>query len=546
MRIKLLFGLLCLLFSAFSYAQNIDVTGHVKDQDGNAVTGAVVAIKGSKKATTTKENGSFTISAPVGAILVFSYVGNADKEVVVNGSTMEVSLVRGTRELDEVIVTALGIKKERKLLTYSATEVKGSDLTGPRTVDVANSLEGKVAGLNIAPSATGPQGSTRIVIRGSGSLSGDNQPLIVVDGVPMDNSNINNTLSGSSNGSSSVGMWGGADLGDGISTLNPDDIETVTVLKGGTAAALYGSRASNGAILVTTKSGAKNSSAIGLDVNSNFQSDELLYPTFKDYQYEYGIGDIVNGSLQGQKPTTATANSQTNSYGAPLDGSMVPQFDGVARPYVAQKNNLKDFYHTGTTFTNSVALSGGTEKFNFRFGLSDLNLHGILPNNTLRRDNYSVNLGGILAKWLSFTANVKYTTDKSHNPPRVSDSPGNADYSMYTLPTSLAVKTLKDNETTPNGAEYIWSNNQYVNNPYFAVNKYEHDLTRNRILTSFVPKINLTDWLYVKGIMGFDKYNFSNTDIKPTGTWYSLGGSYTRNLSRFYRNQMSVSSREWI
>ena len=180
-----------------------------------------------------------------------------------------------------------------------------------------------------------------------------------------------------------------------------------------------------------------------------------------------------------------------------------------------------------------MALSGATDKLAYRVSMSDLNNRGILPNNTLRRDNYSLNLVGNLSKRFTFTANVKYTVDKSHNPPRVSDSPGNADYSMYTLPTSLSVKTLKTSEFTPANYEYIWSNNQYVNNPYFAAQQYQHDLSRNRILTSFVPKFDITNWLYIKAIMGFDKYTFRNTDITPTGTGYSLGGGYTRNLDDF-------------
>jgi len=518
---------------SFSFAQDITVTGKVSDVDGKGLPGASVAVKGTHRATITDVNGDFSITAAKGATLIITSASYAPQEFTVTGPRLIASLQARSKALDEIVVTALGIKKERRVLTYSATDVKGSELTGPRTVDVASSLEGKVAGLDISSAATGPQGSTKIIIRGSGSLSGENQPLIVVDGVPMDNTNLNNTMGGNTNGNSSVGMWGGADLGDGISTLNPDDIESVTVLKGGTAAALYGSRASNGAILVTTKSGNKNSQAIGVEINSNFLVDKLEHPTFKDYQYEYGIGDIINGSLQGQKPTTGTANTQTDSYGAKLDGTLVQQFDGVARPYVAQKNNLKNFYNTGTTWTNSVAMSGSGEKLSYRFSLSDLNNRGILPDNTLRRDNYSINLVGNMSKRISFTANAKYTVDKSHNPPRVSDSPGNADYSMYTLPTSLDVKTLQEKELTATNTEYIWSNNQYVNNPYFAVNKYVHDLGRNRILTSFVPKFNITDWLYLKAIAGFDKYSFTNTDITPTGTGYSLGGSYTRNLTDF-------------
>jgi TonB-linked SusC/RagA family outer membrane protein len=538
---KKLFSLFfTILISLSSFAQDNTITGTVTDANGKAVAGATVTIRGTQRATITGENGDYRIKANNGEVVIISSVGFESRTLTVNGPILNASLLNQSRELNEIVVTALGVTKAKKALTYSVTNVKGSDLTESRSVSIANSLEGKVAGLNISSSATGPQGTSRITIRGNGSLSGNNQPLIVLDGIPMNNDNINNQLNGQTNGGSSIGQWGGTDMGDGISSLNPDDIESISVLKGGNAAALYGARASNGAILVTTKTG-RRSSAIGLDFNSNFQMDKLLYPTFSgDYQYEYGIGDIINGSLQGQKPATGDASTQTNSYGAKLDGSMVAQFDGVSRPYVAQKNNMSDFYNTGTTWTNSVAFSGASDKIGYRFSMSDLDNHGISPNNTLKRDNYSIGLNGTLSKVVSFTLNVKYTKDKIHNPVRASDSPGNGDYSMYTLPTSLAVSTLKTSEFTPSGYEYVYTNNQYVTNPYFATGQYQHDLSRDRILASAVPKFQITDWLYVKGIMGFDHYNFRNTDITPTGTGYSTGGSYTRNLDDFTESNIGA------
>ncbi|HMH23214.1 MAG TPA: SusC/RagA family TonB-linked outer membrane protein [Puia sp.] len=541
MRRKLLFAQF-LVLSMFSFciaqAQNIDATGQVKDEAGNAVQGAVVAVKGAKKATTTNDNGSFTINVAKGTTLVISHVGFGSREIVADGSALSITLANQSKELNEVVVTALGIKKEKKALSYAVTEVKGSDLTEARSVNIANSLEGKVAGLNIASTATGAGGSSRIIIRGNGSLSGNNQPLIVVDGIPMNNDNINQQVNAMAGGASSVGMWGGTDQGDGISSLNPDEIESISVLKGGTAAALYGSRASNGAILVTTKSGSKNKNdAIGLEINSNLVAESLLYKKFDDYQYVYGIGDVdpLQDPLHGLKPVPPNtgANFQTNSWGAKLDGSPAVQFDGVSRPYSAVTDNLSKFYKVGTTFTNSVAMSGANDKLTYRFSLSDLNNKGILPNSTLRRDNAALNLGGTMSKRLSFVANIKYISEKTHNRPRLSDSPGNASYTMWTLPTSLSVETLKKNVLTPQGNEDVWSNNQYVQNPYFAAFNYQRDDIKNRWITSFEPKFNITDWLYVKGLVGFDKYNYQNTDITPTGAGYQLGGGFTRQLLDF-------------
>jgi TonB-dependent SusC/RagA subfamily outer membrane receptor len=306
-----------LLLSASAYAQ-VEVRGQIKDETGAPLPGAVVSVKGSRKAVSTSDNGAFVISAPAGATLVVTHVGFAPKEILATpGADLSIALARVAGQLDEIVVTALGVKKSEKALSYAVSTVKGSDLTEARTVNIANGLEGKVAGLNISVPATGAGGSTRIVIRGSGSLSGDNQPLIVVDGVPLNNENVNNQVGGYSPGASAVGMWGGTDQGDGISSLNPDDIESMTVLKGGTAAALYGSRASNGAIIVTTKSGSKNT-AVGLDLNSNFVGERLLYEHYKDYQYQYGIGDINTSAanpLVGMAPTAqdGSPNFQTDS-----------------------------------------------------------------------------------------------------------------------------------------------------------------------------------------------------------------------------------------
>src|SRR5450432_2359168 len=313
MRNKLLFAcLLAVLISTFSFAQDMSVSGRVTDEKGTGIIGATVSVKGTKKATLTNDNGEFTVTARKGAVITVSYVGYLSKDFTVDGASLNVSLVSQTKDLNEVVVTALGIRKEKKALGYAVSEVKGDELTQARTVNIANGLEGKVAGLNITGTATGPGGSTRIVLRGNASIGGNSQPLIVVDGIPFNNDNLG-----------SVGEWGGQDGGDGISSLNPDEIESVSVLKGGTAAALYGSRGSNGVILVTTKSGSKSGRPPVIEIGSNFEAEDILYKKLKDYQYVYGTGDKGTG-LVGVKPTSADPNlTQTDSWGAKLDGSSV-------------------------------------------------------------------------------------------------------------------------------------------------------------------------------------------------------------------------------
>ena len=525
MRNKLLFAcLLAILITTFSFAQDMTVSGRVTDEKGAGIPGATIMVKATKKATVTNDNGEYTIAAKKGAVITVSYVGYASRDYTVNGATLDASLVSLGKDLSEVVVTALGIKKEKKALGYAISEVKGDELTQARSVNIANSLVGKVAGLNITSAATGPGGASRITIRGNTSITRNNQPLIVVDGIPFNNDNI-----------STVGEWGGQDPGDGISNLNPDEIETISVLKGGTAAALYGSRASNGAILVTTKGGSKSGRAPLIEIGSNFVAESLLYKKIKDYQYEYGTGGRGATGLVGVKPTVADPNigDQTNSWGARLDGSSVIQYDGVSRPYSAVTDNMSKFYKTGTTFTNNFAVSGGSEKISYRFSMSDLNNKGIIPNNTLVRDNVSMNINANLSKRFSILVNGKYIREKNKNRPRVSDSPGSANYTLWTMPTSLSVATMKANKYNANGSEKIWSNNQYVQNPYFATEDYKEQDTKDRFIGVVEPRFNLTDWLYVKGRAGFDKFNRHENDITPTGTGYQLGGSYNADLRDF-------------
>ena len=531
MRNKLLFAcLLAVLISTFTFAQDMTVSGRVTDEKGAGIPGATILVKATKKATVTNDNGEFTISARKGASITVSYVGYLSKDYIVDGASLNPSLVSAGKDLNEVVVTALGIKKEKKALGYALTEVKGDELTQARSVNVANSLVGKVAGLNITSTATGPGGSTRITLRGAASIAGNGgQPLIVVDGIPFNNDN-----------QGSVGEWGGSDQGDGISSLNPDEIETVSVLKGGTAAALYGSRASFGAILVTTKGGSKSGKAPVIEVGSNFVVESILNKKIKDYQYVYGTGDKGTG-LVGIKPTSADPNlNQTNSWGAKLDGSSVIQYDGVSRPYSAVTDNFSKFYKTGNTFTNNFAISGGSDKISYRFSMADLNSKGIVPNNTLVRDNLALNLNANLSKRFSILTNAKYIREKNKNRPRVSDSPGSANYTLWTLPTSLAVSTLKASKYNADGSEKVWSNNQYVQNPYFATEDYKEADTKDRLIGVVEPRFNITNWLFVKGRAGFDKFTRRENDITPTGTGYQLGGGYNTGLIDFRETNLEL------
>ncbi len=323
------------------------ITGTVKDLNGYPLPGATVRVKGTGAGASTDINGKFTLAVPVNAVLVISFAGFQTKEVEVNDqSIVNVVLLEDTKMLNEVVVTALGIKKERRALGYSVSQVQGESLTQARENNVANALVGRVAGLDISSTSGGAGASTSVLIRGVSSLSQSNQPLYVINGVPMENkpTGLNNLNPNGNSGS----QWDNApDLGDAIGNLNPDDIESISVLKGAAASALYGSRAKAGVILITTKSGKGNS----VDFNSNYVIEQVMDRT--DWQYVYGQG------ANGVKPADATSAAQVggSSWGARLDGSSVVQFDGLSRPYSAQKNNIEDFYKNGGTWSNTVALN---------------------------------------------------------------------------------------------------------------------------------------------------------------------------------------------
>lgn len=314
--------ILCIMIFCFSVslsaqAQSIVVEGTVTDAADVPLPGATVVEKGTQNGTSTDFDGNYSLEVPSDAVLIFSMVGSEPQEVNVEGqSQLDVSLSESTESLDEVVVTALGIRRSEKALGYSLTEVDGNELSDVRQVNAVNALQGKVAGLNITQSATGPSGTSDVLIRGISSISGNNQPLYVVDGIPIDNTNLG-----------AASQYGGSDFGDGISSINPDDIESMSVLKGGAAAALYGSRASNGVILITTKSG-KGQEGLGVQYTGSVLMESVMSELY-DFQNEYGQG--LNGLAPTSRQEALSAGLQ--SWGSRLDGSSVVQFDGVERPY---------------------------------------------------------------------------------------------------------------------------------------------------------------------------------------------------------------------
>ncbi|QEC67310.1 SusC/RagA family TonB-linked outer membrane protein [Panacibacter ginsenosidivorans] len=520
-KLSLLFTFL--VATLFAVAQNVTVSGTVTNSAGKGIEGINVLVKGTSKGTITKTDGSFSINAPSNGTLVFSGVGYAQQEVAVNNqASISVTLTESQNELNAVVVTALGITKDSRKLGYAVTSVNGDLLNKARETNVAYSLTGRVAGLNVSGTSGGPGSSARILLRGltSGNASG---PLFVINGVPMDN-----TQRGSS------GEWGGADQGDGIGNLNPDDIESMTVLKGASASALYGTRAANGVILITTKSGKKGTMSV--EYNGNYTIDNAVNNT--DYQYVYGQGQ------HGSKPANVTdaLNSGMLSWGAKLDGSQVIQFDGKEYPYSAVTDNMKNFYRTAPTFTNTFSFSGGGDNGTYRLSLSNMDNQSILRNSGVKRNTINLSLNQKFFDKLSVNVTANYIDESSKNRPQLSDGPLNANNINF-LATSVNQVALQPgyDVNSPVGAEIQYNDDIYVTNPWFVVNRYINNVDRKRLISSISARYNFTDWLYAQARLGYDLLNDRYFSVTPTGTAYSggnLGG--LNNLSTGQTTEMNA------
>ena len=500
----------------------VTVSGTVKDGSGAPIPGVSVLVKGTSNGTTTDTDGKFTITVnSENDILVISFIGYATQEVAVqNKTSIDVVLAEDVTELNEVVVTALGIEKERKSLGYSVTEVKGEQFTQAREINVANSLVGKVAGVNVSSVAGGPGASTSVIIRGASTLTGSNQPLYVINGVPMSNESAQ-----------LVGRWvNETDRGDGIGNINPDDIESISVLKGAAAAALYGSRAKAGVILITTKSGK---GAGTIELNSNFVAESVMDLT--DWQYEYGLGS------NGTKPATqqAALDAGNSSWGAKLDGSNVINFDGVSRPYTAHKNNMEDFYRTGSTFTNTLSFSKGLDNGGIRLSASNLKNTSIIPNAGLKRNSFNLSVNFSPVKRFTVDARANYVVDDVKNRPLLSDGAGNANFQAMFLPTSMNINDLKPG-TKEDGSELSFTNNTYATNPWFAADKFINNTKRERFIGSMTMRYTFDNGFFVQGRAGRDSYTDRMTNVVPSGTAYLPIGRVTETTTKFYELNADV------
>ncbi len=490
----------------FIAEKDIVIRGQITDSKGETLPGVSIKIKGSNIGATTDVDGRFTLNVPnTSSVLVLTYIGYVTQELTVGSrTTINVQLVPANTALTEVVVTALGISREKKALAYSVTEVKGEEFTQARENNIANAFSGKIAGVNVTGMSTGPGGSSRVIIRGNGSLSGNNQPLYVINGMPMNNTGRSDAV-----GQNATFF----DRGDGISSINPDDIETINVLKGGPAAALYGSQASNGVILITTKSG-KVQKGVGVELNSNFTvGGPSMYP---DLQYEYGQG------LDGVKPKTKAEaiSSGRLSFGAKMDGQPYVQFDGVMRPYspVNVKDNWKNFYRPSTNLTNTVAFSGGSSRqLTYRLSISDLESQAMEPGSSYNRQTGNLSLRSELGKRFTIETTMQYNIDNGINRPGNGYADNTTSWATNLLANTVDIRNLAPGYDE-NFNEVQWQQVPEAQNPYFVINRMGNRDTKNRFLGQASVQYNILDELSVKisGMRDIDR--FESMDYMPIGT----------------------------
>lgn len=536
-----------LLIMNFSFAQESRITGKVTDANNEALPGATVLVKGTNRGTVTDVDGTYMIDATRSEILVFSFVGfESIERTVGNASQINVSLSEGLA-LSEVVVTALGVERETKALGYSVQAVDGSRFTEARESNVINSLSGRVAGVQITNGSSGIGGSTRVTIRGESSLNiNANQPLFVVDGVPISNSVVGSSGSGNQE----------VDYGNAAGEINPDDIASMTVLKGPAAAALYGSRAANGAILITTKTG-RTRKGLGVTINSNTTFDNaLILPQWQD---RYGQGnngqfEFVNGAGAG------IADGVDESWGPEMNtGLSIPQFDSPRSvpgfrggdlnappgstiqptPWVSQPNNITDFFQTGVTLNNNVAISGGNENSNIRLSWTNLDQKGIVPNTDLKRNTISLNGGMKVTDKLTVNSVVNYQRSESDNRPSISYGTENLMYLWIWYGRQLNTGNLRDYWMPGlEGEQQFNYNYNYHDNPYFNVYENTNGQEKDRIFGNISLNYQFTPKLNLMLRTGLDSYNELRDRKRAFSTQRFPKGNY-REDNIFFSEQNS-------
>lgn len=503
---KIIISLVFLLFAGLQVvvAQKT-ISGKVTSSADNlGLPGVSIVVKGTTAGTNTDIDGKYSLPVPNDqAVLIFSFIGYTTQEITVGSQTvLNVSLSESLLQMDEVVVTALGIKRQTKALSYAAAEVKGDEIKKVPELNLMNSLQGKIAGVDINVAGTGAAGSSRVTIRGNTSISRDNNPLYVIDGVPI------------TRASSSIG---GRDLGDALTTLNPNDIESMSVLKGAAATALYGSRASNGVILITTKSGTRQQ-GVGIVYNGSFGFENYVNP-YRGRQTLYGNSGS-NGDNSDVYQTTWNQEVHRN-WGPKYDGRnlgiLFNDNANIPVPYSFREDHWDEFMRTGSTMTNDISFNGGSETQKFRVSFSDLRYTAPVPNSNMNRQTVNLSVNSKFGKRITLDARANYSTSASKNRP----NPARYIQMLSLIPTSWDINWLKGETdkwgAKPDGWMLPFSTNDYYQNPYWSAYQDALDDKRDRISASTNIKVDITKWLFVTGRIGTETSTIKVTNIDAYG-----------------------------
>lgn len=498
----ILFGILMSSYSFGVFAQ-VSVRGTVTSSDGEPIIGANVIELGSNNGTATDLDGNYQLKVGPNAILEFTYTGYVSQKFTVGVQTIiNVTLEEGV-SLSELVVTALGISREKKSLTYAAQTIQGGQITQVRDANFVNTLQGKVAGLVVTNASSGVGGATRVILRGNRSIQSSNNALFVVDGVPVDNSTPGQ-----------VGNdFGGYNGSDGVANINPDDIESINVLKGAAASVLYGSRAANGVILITTKKGSAG--AISVDVNSGAQFDAPL--TLPNLQNEYGQG---NGGVFGARSSA--------SWGPKMNNQPLTDWTGKTQNMVPQPNNVSDFFQIGTSFNNSVGIKGGSEKVQSYFSFTNNQVSGIVPGNTLDRNTLNLRISANLSKKFSTDAKVTYVNQMLNNKLRSGEESSEV-MNLYKTPRSIRNEDMQNYQSEA-GVPTYWTSSSVYMNPYWTINRTSADEERTRTTSLVSATYRINDDMKILARVGLDQYTDrgENTFYDKTLLFAWLGGTFQK------------------
>ena len=537
------------------------ITGKVVEEGTNEpLPGVSIVVVGTTNGVSTDFDGNYTIeNVQENSVLSFSFMGFSTQEITVTNQTkLDVTMTADSQVLGEVVVTALNIKRDKASLGYSVSQLDSKELTVAKEANVMNSLSGKVSGLQITKSSTGVGGSTRVLLRGVTSLSGSNRPLVVIDGIPVSNT---------SNGG---GQWGGYDEGDDLSDINPEDIESMSVLKGAGASAAYGSLGMNGVILITTKSGKKQK-GYGVSLNSSINITQIALTP--ELQNEYGTGAFGRHPGIGNDGRPYLDYPWSWSWGPKMDGHEYTNWLGKKDTFTPQGNPYKDFYQTGYSMLNSVAVQGNNENGSVRLSITDQRSEGILPGNTLKKQTYNVRASTTLGEKLHVDGKATYIKNVTNNSPYLAESASNTSLQLSLMPRDIKMNDLANNFQDKDGNEIKYNKDDYFSNPYWTLAHVRNTIDKDRFQGMFSVKLDVTDDLYITAKSGLDYisnheynsrdrgsiavrdgrgdyengiYNSTNwnsdlmatysTDLDKLNIVTSLGGNMRSHYSQYVRN----------